>query len=353
MKISELLMFTCLAFVAGVVACLVGGGILAAIWDMDWTKAESVSAISTSLGAIGTVGTLLFLIIQNRALRHEQKEQLKLIAFQRYQGHKESFVSLLKKLENQYRVTFIDPDELYRNIFPSNSFEFCTLKAFISDSSFLSEAVEIYKRITHEENLSGDIGLGHRNVHTHIHNQLEIQRKMSIRFSSNPELGDLFSTSKVENVLVLNMFGAFQYQRALRGILSELITFSGHYIEIGKITPLARKENYLAFMTFLNSLTNGTALKLESNIALELWMSMYMAIEKNHENKNEKMQAMLGHMRNIALSSEDAQRVLSSRNEMETLIADFNSLHSEERAFIENTVPDEIFSLINRFRSSN
>ncbi|WBA11418.1 hypothetical protein [Salinivibrio kushneri] len=109
-------------------------------------ESNEVANWSSVLAAVGTLGTLIFLIRESFRTKKEQKhireeqrvyqekqdklwdEQNKLIAFQRYTGHRESFEKLLRKIEKTHQLSFYDSEELYRNLFPNNGFSQCEFK---------------------------------------------------------------------------------------------------------------------------------------------------------------------------------------------------------------------------------
>lgn len=132
---NELIKF----FIAGLIGVLFGGLILGFIVDLifsNWVDSGTtafgnwamwVGAIATICAAVGTIGTLYFLVRQhfeNSAREQEMwDEQREKLIFDKYNGHKNLFISLLNEYEqsNSYGITIRNKHNFYRRMFPNNT----------------------------------------------------------------------------------------------------------------------------------------------------------------------------------------------------------------------------------------
>lgn len=105
--------------------------------------AQWLSAVSTFLAAVGTVGTLIFLAKQHKEIKENQdridrrqieysrkqeefwKDQQEMANFQRHNIHYQEFVAFLSSLEHKYegKYKFLDKRFIYQELYQTKGFE--------------------------------------------------------------------------------------------------------------------------------------------------------------------------------------------------------------------------------------
>jgi hypothetical protein len=119
-----------LALFTGIVFYLYGHH-LGPISDQDgpWSSFGSLlSGVFTLIGAVATVGTLLFLGKQNKEMQKVTQAQLDSLTFERYINHRKLFSDHLNELVDVHKgaFKFRDPSHLYNSIFTDNSPHHCS-----------------------------------------------------------------------------------------------------------------------------------------------------------------------------------------------------------------------------------
>lgn len=97
--------------------------------DGPWSSFGSLlSGVFTLVGAVATIGTLLFLSQQNKDMQKVTQAQLDTLTFERYLNHRKLFTDHLNELLAVHKniFQFRDPSHLYNSIFTSNSPHHCS-----------------------------------------------------------------------------------------------------------------------------------------------------------------------------------------------------------------------------------
>ena len=126
----------------------------------DWANFGSyLSGIFTMAGALGTVGTLVYLVKQYYRQLSLWQDQTEALQFERYHKHFELFRETLKGIEGRCGNDFMfsDPIALYEKIFPNNKpSKFTSPKG---DEETLRDILEGYHSIPERfEGTSKDVG---------------------------------------------------------------------------------------------------------------------------------------------------------------------------------------------------
>ncbi|MEQ4191908.1 hypothetical protein ABNM11_25000 [Pseudomonas syringae] len=93
-----------------------------------WSSFGSLlSGVSTLVGAVATIGTLVYLSHQNKEMQKVTQAQLNTLSFERYINHRKLFTDQLNELVATHKSTlaFRDPSHLYNSIFLMNSPHHC------------------------------------------------------------------------------------------------------------------------------------------------------------------------------------------------------------------------------------
>ena len=139
----------------------------------DWGSFGSVmSGAFTLLSSFATIGTLLFLYLQQlkseerqtaqdaenlaKQLKHDivVEKQLAALTFEQYLNHRKVFIERLNEQSVFFKgdIRFADPDRIYTAIFSKNSPIYCEYKVKIDQVNVkaqdLTDCLEIYKNIS-------------------------------------------------------------------------------------------------------------------------------------------------------------------------------------------------------------
>ncbi|MFN3019226.1 hypothetical protein ACK1CN_25115 [Vibrio coralliilyticus] len=180
------------------------------------------SSAPTWFGSVGTVGTLLFLIIQNMQLIKENKKEHihrrrydDMLSFQMYQMHKSEFFECLSQLESKSLpdLKFTDKESLYRKFFPRNTFDYVTL-----ESDFCLYA------LSELNDLLRDGKLFNSDIFLKLHN-LTMAMNLVLKSSEQKRIGRVTLDF---NELEVNIFQAKEILNQTNTVIKRIADFSRH-----------------------------------------------------------------------------------------------------------------------------
>lgn len=214
---------------------ITGGEYLISKRSSDWADFGTLlSGVFTLSGALATLSTLIFLILEskhNNAERTEQVEREKEIAsinkdkiiFEKYKLHREMFDDILNKIESKFnnKLSITSRTSLYRNIFADNTFNHCVTKVDLNKDAKANDLIDmcaLAKRIA-----SGFKNDGYyNNPRQFVYDVMNISNMIELRYNRNATHGDIV----FDNAIVLNVYEPVSIITTFTHILNELIFFS-------------------------------------------------------------------------------------------------------------------------------
>ncbi|EPS8491340.1 hypothetical protein ACVH8U_000151 [Yersinia enterocolitica] len=214
---------------------ITGGEYLISKRSSDWADFGTLlSGVFTLSGALATLSTLIFLILEskhNNAERTEQVEREKEIAsinkdkiiFEKYKLHREMFDDILNKIESKFnnKLSITSRTSLYRNIFADNTFNHCVTKVDLNKDAKANDLIDmcaLAKRIA-----SGFKNDGYyNNPRQFVYDVMSISNMIELRYNRNATHGDIV----FDNAIVLNVYEPVSIITTFTHILNELIFFS-------------------------------------------------------------------------------------------------------------------------------
>ncbi len=198
----------------------------------EWSEFAAVwSAAFGAVGSIATAATLGFLIWQYFFKQKELLDRnIEVINFQKYQIHKQLFNELLDSLESSFNdeVRFIDRGRVYKDIFPSNSFDATSYqinldnecKAYdLADLSFkYNQFLEKLKNQDKTENH------GSCQVQYLIRDVADLLYRLGIFIRRSPQVGDFLYNDKI----VFNSKNQDFFLRIIERTINAFREFSGN-----------------------------------------------------------------------------------------------------------------------------
>ncbi|KKA45125.1 hypothetical protein [Salinivibrio sp. KP-1] len=262
-KIKENKWFIFTVLLSAVFGMILGGVTLPYFFYSN-IESKEVANWSSVLAAVGTLGTLIFLIRESFRTKKEQKqirkeqrvyqekqdklwdEQNKLIAFQRYTGHRESFEKLLSNIEKAHELNFYDSEKLYRNLFPNNGFSQCDFKIetknpknpkkpndlndILQALNYIEEKLSIMDRFNKYERQNKICDI--------VFDIFRLRSMLYFDFEKKEEIGDISLEFKGKH-FVLNIFSPSESLNIIRDVISKLLIFSGN----GSLPPSLNNIN--------------------------------------------------------------------------------------------------------------
>ncbi|MFP8845380.1 hypothetical protein ACLILW_16990 [Shewanella baltica] len=108
--------------------------------NQDWANLGSyLGGVYTFFASLASLATLIFLLYQYYSQKDYQQRlavaQLEIINFQKYQAHYQQFLLVIDNLEQDvnYNVSIINRGDLYKKLFPKNSFEQVSYKVDLNE----------------------------------------------------------------------------------------------------------------------------------------------------------------------------------------------------------------------------
>ncbi|ENY7807897.1 hypothetical protein WOC12_00525 [Vibrio parahaemolyticus] len=200
------------------------------------------------LGSIGTVLTLVFLIVQNRSQAKEIKEerekrehheteqqkmwaqQREMLLFQKLQMHKSLFNDLLDELEDSLKVTFFDRTGMYKKFFPHNGFNQFSAVIHAQDiediqAGSLQDCKVLHHRViselrNHKFIQSKDF------FHNHLHDLLRFGSLLHLKLPNESQFGSITYMYGSEDILVTNIFEPHKVISTYEKVLQRLCDFA-------------------------------------------------------------------------------------------------------------------------------
>lgn len=234
--------------VASVIGLLVGVFLIPLFWNDYVGIFNSLANISTFVGAFGTVGTLLFLIIQNFQIRLQERKsnnddykKMDILLFQKYQMHRQEFEKLLNQIEEKHKsskLNFHGRNQLYKDMFPENSFnktEYHALEFMDGTHATFDGFNKLLNSDDHDSNSNLQLLELFETLFYRLH----------IGFDQECTYGDIFNYEREERT-EFNVFEPNVKVAILNDVYSLISTFVFYEREIEKISCI--KNHHIHFI---------------------------------------------------------------------------------------------------------
>ncbi|QUM81696.1 hypothetical protein HWV01_16100 [Moritella sp. 5] len=283
----------CCLFLFAIFLAFKSGYFSAYFFSLDRSKSEFAN-LSVFIGSISTAVTFVFLIIQNIKIREQQKladrkqeeaelrqeaaekrqeaadqrqEQFELrqkeiwdsqqvkIQFEMYQAHKREFFRVLDDIENpsSMDIEFYNREELYRRIYPMNSFKSVSLDIDNTDSSMPGDLADINKSYLLIIKQLTAFSIGNMDEkerkeapHLYLLALVELLSLLNLTIIPKDKFGDVLVNKK----MVLNAYNLDTSINTLYHVLKGIMAFIG-YQNIAKIPNLSGPYYYDAMQCVL------------------------------------------------------------------------------------------------------
>lgn len=221
----------------------------------EWSSFGSLlSGAFSLLSAIGTIGTLMFIILQHQQVTKAQEEisrkQMEILEFEKYEKHKSSFYEVLEHIEkfSGSKYYFTSKFITYKRLFPNNS--------PLSTQYYLSSDFDIKSYAKHFNNFIKTSRKGFCTA-----DDIECLTDLIYRTSSNINRenhqylnGDVHYQ---KHAPILNIFQIREFLDFTYSLLKDISNFANHNLEIA--SPHAEKfDTTKVSLSMIDELKNST-----------------------------------------------------------------------------------------------
>lgn len=212
----------------------------------DWGSFGSVmSGAFTLLSSFATIGTLLFLYLQQ--VKSEQRQvaqdadnlvkqrnhdnvvekQLAALTFEQYLKHRKVFIENIDEVQGSFqtKLFFSEPEKLYRLVFPDNKPEYCSYKLNIYEvnekQTLLVRFLELSNKI---ENYLG-VHPAHTKYSDLLGPLIEIKNLLTLKYEDGTQEGDIIQAGVNSGI---NLYEIQAFISDIEKSLNSILFFSGN-----------------------------------------------------------------------------------------------------------------------------
>lgn len=212
----------------------------------DWGSFGSVmSGAFTLLSSFATIGTLLFLYLQQlkseerqiaqdaenlaKQLKHDAvvEKQLAALTFEQYLKHRKVFVENIEEVQKLFQTDlfFSEPEKLYRLVFPENTPEYCSYSLNLGGPSVKQTLlVKLLELSNHVENYLC-VHPAHTRHHDLLGPLIEIKSLLTLEYDSPIQEGDIIQAGVNSGI---NLYEIPSFVSDIEKTLNAILFFSGN-----------------------------------------------------------------------------------------------------------------------------